>query len=144
MYVREIMTENPACCTENTTIQEAAQMMAECDCGAVPVIESTEVKRPIGMVTDRDITVRLVARGQNPIEMTVADAMTEQAITIKADADVEEAARLMKEHQLRRLVVVDEDEAVVGILAQADLARMGFELRTGEVVEAISKEASMA
>ncbi len=144
MNVREIMTNNPACCMQDSTIQEAARMMAECDCGAVPVIESTEVKRPIGVVTDRDIAVRIVAKGRNPLEMTVAEAMTEQAITVNANADVEEAAMLMKEHQLRRLVVVDNDEAVIGILAQADLARMGSDLRTGEVVEAISKQAAIA
>ena len=135
------MTKSPATCTRDTPLQEVARTMADEDCGAVPVVESEGSNQPVGIVTDRDITVRVVARGQNAAEKTAADAMTEATITVRADADVDEATRTMKDRQVRRLLVTDDAGAIVGILAQADLARSGADQKTGDVVEEISEPA---
>lgn len=134
------MTSSPATCTPDTPIQAVAQTMADEDCGAVPVVESEGSDQPVGVVTDRDIAVRVVARGKSPADTTAVDVMSEGAVTVRADADVDEAARTMKDRQLRRLVVVDGDGAVVGVLAQADVARAGADRQTGDVVEAISED----
>ena len=133
------MTSSPATCTPDTPIQAVAQTMADEDCGAVPVVESEGADQPVGVVTDRDIAVRVVARGKSPDEITAVDVMSEGAVPVRDDADVDEAARTMKDRQLRRLVVVDGDGAVVGVLAQADLARSGRDAQTGDVVEEISE-----
>jgi CBS domain-containing protein len=140
MNVRDLMTADPACCTPETSLEEAAKMMVDCDCdcGAVPVVEDG---RPVGVVTDRDMVTRLVARGRCPLEATAADAMSTGAVTVEAGASVDDAATLMKERQLRRLVVVDGAGKVAGVLAQADLARKAGDRQTGDVVEKISEPA---
>lgn len=139
MTVQDIMTASPATCTPDTPLQDVARTMADEDCGAVPVVGSEGSNEAVGVVTDRDITVRLVARGRNPLEATAADAMSEGAVTVRSTADVGEAARTMKDRQIRRLVVVDDGGSIVGILAQADLARTGADRQTGDVVEEISE-----
>ena len=133
------MTKGPSTCTRETPLQNVARTMADEDCGAVPVVDGEG--RPVGVVTDRDITIRLVAQGQNPVEKTVADAMTDGAVTVSPSTDVDEAATTMKDRQVRRLVVVDDSGAVVGVFAQADLARTGADRQTGDVVEEISEPA---
>ena len=138
MRVQEIMTSNPACCTPNTSLQEVAQMMVDCDCGAIPVVDSSESKRPVGIVTDRDIVTRVVAKGGD-CSKTVEVAMTPDLVTVKEDADLNEAEDLMKRHQLRRILVVDDSGACCGILAQADIARHGNDEETGELLEEISE-----
>lgn len=139
MTVRDLMTSSPATCTPDTPLRDVARTMADEDCGAVPVVESEGSTQPVGVVTDRDIAVRVVARGTNPADVTAVGAMSEGAVTVRSDADVDEAARTMKDRQLRRLVVVDGGGAIVGVLAQADLARAGADRQTGDVVEAISE-----
>ena len=139
MRVQEIMTEEIATCTPETSLQEVAEMMVDCDCGAIPVVDASDPSKPAGIVTDRDIVTRAVARGRNPLEMRAADVMTRKTVTVSADADVEEAERLMKECQIRRLIVSRNGSGVVGMLAQADLARRISEQRTGDVVEDISR-----
>lgn len=139
MIIREIMTEHPDCCTAETSLQRVAHMMTECDCGAIPVVEEVKSMKPFGIVTDRDITVRTVAKGKNPLEMKASDVMTESTVTTRPDADVEEAAQKMKDHQLRRLIVVDDNGACIGMVAQADIARDGSDRQTGDVVEEISE-----
>lgn len=139
MTIREIMTENPDCCTAGTNLQRVARMMVECDCGAIPVVEEVESMKPLGIITDRDITVRTVAKGKNPLEMNASDVMTESTVTTRPDADVEEAAQQMKDHQVRRLIVVDDDGACIGMVAQADIALDTSDRRTGDVVEEISE-----
>ena len=136
MTVQDLMTPSPATCTPDAPLPDVARMMADHDCGAIPVVDGRG--EPVGVVTDRDIAVRVVARDQNPSDKTAADAMSEGAVTVRSNADVGEAAQLMGDRQLRRLVVVGGDGAVVGVLAQADLARAGDDRRTGDVVEDIS------
>ena len=82
MKVEEIMTKNPACCTADSKLQEVAQMMVTNDCGCIPVVENEESKKPIGMITDRDITIRTVAEGKNPLDLTAGDVMSDQVITV--------------------------------------------------------------
>lgn len=140
MTVRDIMTKSPASCTRDSSLQDVARLMVEHDCGAIPVVAGGGQKnKPIGVVTDRDITVRLVARGQNPLEKTAGDAMTESTITIRENGSIEQCAQLMEEHQVRRLIVINDDGNIVGICAQADLARHADEELTGEVVEDVSQ-----
>ena len=139
MRIREIMTPNPATCTADTSLQEVARMMVEHDCGAIPIVAHGNGEQPEGIVTDRDIVVRLVAEGRNPVNVTAREAMTPSVVTVKPDDDVEAAADKMKEHQLRRLVVVDDGGRIAGIVAQADLALDTSEALTAAVVENVSQ-----
>jgi len=118
MKAREIMTKSPACCDPSDSIERAATLMAEHDCGCIPV---TEDDRLIGVITDRDIAVRGVAQGKGP-NTGVRTLMTSSPCTCTEDIEVKEVERLMAERQLRRIVVVDDAGHCVGIIAQADLA----------------------
>ena len=114
-------------------------MMVDCDCGAIPVVDSSESKRPVGIITDRDIVTRVIAKGEDCSNRTVEAAMTSNVITVKEDSELREAEDLMKRHQLRRMLVVDDSGSCCGILAQADIARHGSEEETGELLEEISE-----
>jgi CBS domain-containing protein len=139
MNVKNIMTPNPVCCTPETNLQDAAKLMLEHDCGCIPVVENSSTNKPVGMITDRDITIRTVAEGRNPLEMTVGDAMTPSAVTITPETSVEECCNVMERNQIRRVAVVDENGACCGIVAQADVALNAGEKATGEVVQEVSK-----
>ena len=139
MKIKELMSETPATVTRQSSLQEAARKMQEHDCGALPVVGNEDGGRPIGVITDRDITVRIVAAGKNPLEQRVEDAMTESTVTVKPDSTDEEASQLMEENQIRRLVVVGNDGSCVGMVSQADLARRVPEEETGEIVSEVSE-----
>jgi CBS domain-containing protein len=143
MEVREVMTESPTCCTPETGLQEVAQMMVDCDCGCIPVIDSNDTKMPIGMITDRDITCRVVAQGRNPLDLTAREAMTSTVVSVTPDTSLEECLDLMEESQVRRIAVVDDDGKICGIVAQADVARNADDQRTAEVVQEVSKASGM-
>ena len=138
MLVKEIMTDNPACCTPETNLQEVARLMLDNDCGAIPVIENKNNKRPIGVITDRDITVRAVAKGDNPLDLTVDAVMTKGIVTVKGDASIEECVRLMEDNQVRRIPVVDNNGGCIGMVAQADIA-VKTENKAENMVEEVSK-----
>ena len=142
MNVKDIMTKEPACCMPETTLQEAAKMMVDNDCGCIPVIENNGNKKPVGMITDRDITIRTVADGKNPLEMTVADVMSKNVVTVTSDSSVEDCCNLMEKNQVRRVAVVDENGGCCGIVAQADVAINAQGDKTAEVVQEVSKSAS--
>jgi len=142
MNVSEIMTKDPACCTPDTGLQEVAQMMVDSDCGCIPVVDSEDSKMPVGMITDRDITCRVVAKGQNPLDLTAQDAMTTTVVSVTPDTSIEDCCDLMEESQIRRVAVVDENGACCGIIAQADIAANLSGNKTGEVVQEVSKGAS--
>ncbi len=144
MNVRDLMTESPAVCTPDTGLQDVAKMMVEHDCGAIPVIENEQGGKPVGIITDRDITIRTVAKGQNPLQQRAADAMTHGTETVRPSESVDRAAQLMEQQKIRRLVVVDDDDTCVGIVAQADLARHTSDDQTGELVEEISEPSKKA
>ena len=142
MNVREIMTKDPACCTPEAGLQEVAQMMVDHDCGCVPVVDNETSKMPVGMITDRDITCRVVAKGQNPLDLTAGDAMTSTVVSVTPETSVEECCNIMESSQIRRVAVVDENGACCGIVAQADVANNAASRQTAEVVQEVSKGAS--
>jgi len=117
--VRELMTADPRTVEPTTSTVEAAQIMREEDAGRVPVVEGDQL---VGIVTDRDIVLRVVAEARDPRTVTVGEIASRQLVTIDPEQSVDEAARLMAEHQVRRLPVVEEDGQLVGIVAQADIA----------------------
>src|SRR3982751_6523019 len=134
--IRKIMTSNPSTVEPDKTVVDAARIMKQEDAGVVPV---TENGRLTGMVTDRDIAIRVVAEGKDPQSTTVREVASTDLVTIDPEQDLDEALRLMAKHQVRRLPVVEEDGRLVGVVAQADVARNADDARTGEVVEEISK-----
>ncbi len=139
MQVREIMTENPACATPNMGLGEVARLMKDCDCGAIPVMEGQDSGKCIGIVTDRDIVMRCLADGKNPLECRVGDAMSSQVITVYADDRLEDAIRAMEENEIRRIVVVDENNQCIGMLSQADIALNAPATQTAELVRDVSE-----
>ncbi len=139
MKVKEIMTKNPAYATLNTSLHDVAQLMAEYDCGSIPVIESEENRKPFGVITDRDITIRTVAHNQNPMQKVAGEVMTENIVTVTPDTSVEKCITRMENNQLRRLVVVDDAGFLQGVVAQADIARTASPSETAELVKDLSK-----
>jgi CBS domain-containing protein len=133
--ISELMTKNPRTVTADATIAEAAKIMRDEDAGVVPIVDGGQL---VGVITDRDIALRAVAEGKGG-ETTVRDVASKDLVTVDPEQDLDEALRLMAQHQVRRLPVVEEDGKLVGIVAQADVARAGDEARTGKVVEKISK-----
>jgi CBS domain-containing protein len=133
------MTPNPACCVATTPLRDVARMMLDNDCGQIPVVD--ESQRPIGVVTDRDIAVRGVARQISPEESPVKQIMTEDACWCYADDSVDEALSLMSTAQIRRLPVVDRDKRLVGILSLGDVAAKGKAEQTGQPLGRISEPA---
>ena len=137
MKVRDVMSSDVAWCTRETPLREVAKMMVDCDCGEIPVVDAAN--RPIGVVTDRDITCRAVARGHNPLEMTAADCMSSPALVVTMLASLDECCQTMEENQIRRVPVVDEASRCVGIVSQADIARHGSKRVTAAVVQRVSE-----
>jgi CBS domain-containing protein len=144
MEVKDIMTPEPACCTPDTTLQRVAEMMVENDCGEIPVVESAASMKPVGVVTDRDITCRTVAKGLNPLTLTAADCMTTPAVTVRPDTSLDECCRVLEEKQIRRVPVVDAAGACCGIVALADIAKNARKGETGEVVREVSEPSTSA
>jgi CBS domain-containing protein len=134
--IRDVMTENPRSITVDQPVVEAARIMRDEDVGLVPIVEGD---RLVGTVTDRDITVRVVAQERDPGSTTVREVASTDLVTVDPQQELDEALRLMAEHQVRRLPVVEEDGRLVGIVAQADVARHGDDRQTGQVVEQISQ-----
>lgn len=137
MQIREIMTRDLACCRPEQSLQEVARMMLESDCGAIPVVDQNQ--QLVGIVTDRDITCRTVARGRNPLEMTAGDLISGSVICAVPEMDVDEVVEIMEEHQIRRVPVVDADGHCCGIVSQADIALKGGDEETAELVREVSQ-----
>ena len=135
--VRDAMTENPRSIGASESVVEAARLMRDEHIGSLPITDDEEL---VGMITDRDITTRVVAEAADPKMTSVGDVVSRDLISVEPDKDLEEAVQLMASHQVRRLPVV-EDGRLVGIVAQADIALTlrENEQRTGELVEAISE-----
>jgi CBS domain-containing protein len=137
MQVRDIMSENAKCCSVATPLVEVAEMMVEQDCGEIPVCD--DQRKPVGVVTDRDIVCRLVAKGREPTELTAKDCMSSPVVTVTPDTTIEDCARLMEQYQVRRLPVVAEDGTCCAMIAQADLAVKGPRDTSMEVVSKVSE-----
>jgi len=133
--INEVMTHDPRTLTPDSPIEEAARLMRDEDVGSIPVVEG---QKCVGTITDRDIVLRIVADSR-PLDTPVAEIASKQLVTIDPQQPVDEAMRLMAEHQVRRLPVCEEDGRLVGIVAQADVARHESGEKTGETVEQISR-----
>jgi CBS domain-containing protein len=134
--VREVMTSKLCSIDTDKSITYAAKMMRDEDVGLAPIVEGD---RLVGVLTDRDIAVRVVAEGRDPEQVKVTEVASRDLVTLDPQQDLDEALRLMAQHQVRRLPVVEEDGRLVGVVAQADVAQQADERRTGEVVEQISR-----
>lgn len=134
--VTDAMTRDPRSVELETPVTEAAKILRDEDVGSLPVVKDGRVS---GMVTDRDLAIRVLADGRDPGSTRVADVVSGDPVTVRPDQDLDEALRLMARHQVRRLPVVEDGDRLVGILAQADVALTGDDERAGEVVEEISR-----
>lgn len=140
MLVKEIMTRNVECVRSDATLQEAARKMRGLDVGPLPVRGDDD--RLAGVVTDRDITVRATAEGKDPTQTLVREAMTPQVVYVFEDQDARDAADTMAAHRLRRVLVMNQDERLVGIVSLADLAvDAGEEARPGDTLRHVSEPA---
>jgi CBS domain-containing protein len=135
--VKDVMTTRPRAVTPQTPLSEVAQLMESEDVGAVPVVEGD---RLVGIVTDRDIVVRAIAKGKDPRGMPAAEAASRELVTVTPDDELSDALELMARYQVRRLAVTAEDERLVGVVSQADIALQGKDKDTGEVVQSISQQ----
>ena len=134
--VRDAMTSNPMTIEPGRPVADAARIMKDADTGIVPVVDGD---RLVGTITDRDIAIRVVAEGKDPQATKVDEVASREIVTVDPEQDLDEALRLMAQHQVRRLPVVEEDGRPVGILSQADVARAGDDAETGRVVQEISE-----
>ena len=136
----EVMTKDPVCCLPNDSVAKAAELMKSEDIGSIPVIDNEQTRKLVGIVTDRDLALGIVAEGLDAKSTKVETVMTRKVVTCLADDDLQKALDAMAEHQLRRIPVVDNDNKVVGIIAQADVAtRVDQPAKTAEMVKEISQ-----
>ena len=139
MNVKDLMTPEPVCCTADTSLPEVARLMVGNDCGEIPVVEDNTTKIPIGVVTDRDIVCRVIANDQNALEMTAGACMSRPVVTVTPDTSLEECCRLMEEKLVRRVPVVDDSGACVGIVSVADIALHTGKNVAGHIVREVSE-----
>jgi CBS domain-containing protein len=139
MKVQDIMTGEPRTLTPNSSVREAAQLMKEIDAGVIPVVESGSSKKLLGVVTDRDIAIRVVAEGKNA-DCCVSDVMSGGNLsTASPTDDVDRVMETMSREQVRRIPIVDERGSLVGIVAQADIMRKANDKKAQKTVESISQ-----
>ena len=137
---KDVMTKDPVCCVPTDTVEDVAQIMKNEGVVAVPVVDDHETKKLVGIVTDRDLTVEVIADGMSPATTTVESVMTISLARCRVDEDVHCAAELMAHYQVRRIPVVDGEDRIVGIISQGDLATRVEETEVvAEVVEEISQ-----
>lgn len=139
MLCREIMTPNPEYVLSSDTVLKAAQLMKSEDVGPILIVDDQEGKKLAGIITDRDVAIKVVAEARDPGTTLVNDVMTGDLVTCNENTDVREALKLMQKNQIRRIPVVDNSDRLLGIISQADVAtRLGDDRATGQVVEDIS------
>jgi len=137
---RELMTTHPVSCSPTDTVRSAAQLMKREDVGFLPVVNDQQHRKVIGIITDRDLVLNIIAEARHADMTTIADIMTAKPVTCRADDDLEQALSAMAQHQIRRVPIVDESEQIVGIIAQADIAlRIEDPTAAAEVLRKISK-----
>jgi len=137
--VREVMSQNPACCTPSDSAQTVARIMRDRNVGAVPVIADQQSRQLIGMITDRDFCCAVVADGLDPKKTTIEKFITMNPISCRDGENIEKCERLMQDHQVRRIPVVDNNDCVIGIVSQADLALHDKPERVSKTIAEISK-----
>ena len=136
----EVMTKKPVCCLPDDLVTEAAQLMKNNHVGSIPVIEDEQGRKLVGILTDRDLAIRIVSEGLDAKSTKVETIMTRNVVTCKAEDDLQKVVDTMSKHQLRRIPVVDDDNKILGIIAQADVA-MHFDhpKKTAAMVKEISQ-----
>ena len=139
MTVRDVMTPVVEVCTPQTELYYVARMMADRDVGAIPVVDNTESMKPIGIITDRDIVVRALAKRQDPNAMKAGDCMSSGLVTVTPDGDLQDCVEKMEREQVRRIIVVDAFGRCVGIVAQADIAMKTMMSTAADLVREVSK-----
>lgn len=137
--LRDLMTRDVEVARPEDTLRDCAEKMRSLNVGSLPVLDG---QRLTGMITDRDIVVRAIAMGHNPETSRVRDAMSPEVFALNESASLREAAEMMKEHQVRRLPVVDDNQRLIGIIALGDLAQEASDRISGETLEAISEPTS--
>jgi len=136
----EVMTKGPVCCLPNDSVAKAAELMKSENIGSIPVIENEQTRKLVGIVTDRDLALKIVSEGRDAKSTNVEAVMTRKVVTCLANDDLQKALDAMAEHQLRRIPVVNNDHKIVGIIAQADVAtRVDQPEKTAEMVKEISQ-----
>ncbi len=136
----EVMTKKPVCCLPNDMVAKTANLMKRENVGSIPVIENEKTRKLVGIVTDRDLTLKIVAKGLDAKSTKVEAVMTRKLVTCRAEDDLQKALDAMSEHQLRRIPVVDKDNKILGIIAQADVAtRVDKPKKTAAMVKEISR-----
>lgn len=136
----EVMTKDLICCLPNDTVLKAAELMKRQSIGPILVIENEKSQKLVGIVTDRDLALKVVAEGRDANTTKVNKVMTHKLITCQAEDDLQKALAAMAEHQLRRIPIVDSDNKLLGIIAQADIAtRFNHPKKTGAMVKEISQ-----
>ena len=138
----DIMTPRPSCCTPGTSLRRVAELMVLQDCGEIPVVEREDDPVPLGVITDRDIVCRLVARGKNPLDHTAEDCMSQPAVTVEESTPLTELVRVMEKHQIRRVPVVNTTGRCVGMVSQADLSWTLGKRDVAELVREVSRDTS--
>jgi len=139
----DVMTKNPVCCLPGDMVTEVAQLMKSDNIGPIPVIENGVTKKLVGIVTDRDLALKVVAEGRDPKSTDVETVMTRMVITCLADDDIQKALDAMSKHQLRRIPVVENNGRILGIISQADVAtRVDKPEKTAAMVKEISQPTS--
>jgi CBS domain-containing protein len=137
---REVMTGDPVCCVPTDTVARIAKLMKTENIGSVPICEDRHGKELLGIVTDRDLALQVVAENRDASSTMVQDVMTREPLTCRADDDLQTALDAMEKHQVRRIPVVDDDRRLIGMISQADVAvRSNQPEKTAEVVEEISR-----
>ena len=136
----DVMTPNPVCCLPTDSVKRAAELMKRENVGPIPVIENEETRKLVGIITDRDLVMKVVAEGCDTGATLVENVMTRKVVSCRADDPLQKAMDLMAEHQLRRITIVDQTNVILGIISQADIATRGNRPeQTAEVVKEISQ-----
>ena len=136
----ELMTKDPVCCLPSSMVAQVAQLMKRENIGPIPVIENEQTRKLVGIVTDRDLALKIVAEGRDAKSTKVESVMTRKVVTCRAEDDLQKALDAMSENQLRRIPVVDRDNRILGIIAQADVAtRVDQPEKTAAMVKGISR-----
>lgn len=139
MKIREIMSRDPICCVLSDTAQTVAQMLCERNVGSMPVVANQQSRKLVGMITDRDLCCSIVASGVDPKTTPIEKFITLAPLSCRDGENIETCERLMQEHQVRRIPIVDAEDRVIGIVSQADLALKGKPERVSKTVAEISK-----
>ena len=139
MKIREAMSPNPVCCLPTDSAQRVARTMCDHNVGSIPVVLDQDSRKLVGVITDRDLCCSVIANGLDPKSVTIEKFMTLNPVTCREGENLENCERLMQEHQIRRMPIVDADDHVIGILAQADLALKDNPERVSKTVAEISK-----